>query len=94
MTLVFVSRRKRQTGSAACYTRDANKQLKLLDDPANSQYLQAPTFLSGGGGLVGTLADYHRFTEMLRRGGELDGVRLLGPRNTRTNGGQPSERRR
>jgi CubicO group peptidase (beta-lactamase class C family) len=39
-----------------------------------------PTFLGGGGGLVGTAADYHRFTQMLRRGGELDGERLLGPR--------------
>ena len=27
-----------------------------------------------------TAADYHRFTQMLRGGGELDGVRLLGPR--------------
>ena len=39
-----------------------------------------PTLLSGGGGLVSTAADYHRFTEMLRRRGELDGVRLLSPR--------------
>ena len=39
-----------------------------------------PTFLSGGGGLVGTAADYHRFTQMVVRGGELDGVRLLGSR--------------
>lgn len=39
-----------------------------------------PTFLSGGGGLVSTAADYHRFTQVLARGGELDGVRLLSPR--------------
>jgi CubicO group peptidase (beta-lactamase class C family) len=39
-----------------------------------------PTFLSGGGGLVSTAGDYHRFTQMLLRGGELDGVRLLSPR--------------
>jgi CubicO group peptidase (beta-lactamase class C family) len=37
-----------------------------------------PTFLSGGGGLVSTAADYHRFAQMLARGGELDGARLLG----------------
>ena len=42
--------------------------------------LREPTFLSGGGGLVSTAADYHRFTRMLARGGELDGARLLGPR--------------
>jgi CubicO group peptidase (beta-lactamase class C family) len=39
-----------------------------------------PDFLSGGGGLVSTAADYHRFTQMLANGGELDGVRLLGSR--------------
>ena len=39
-----------------------------------------PDLLSGGGGLVSSAADYHRFTQMLLRGGELDGVRLLGPR--------------
>ena len=39
-----------------------------------------PDMLSGGGGLLGTAADYLRFSEMLRRGGELDGVRLLSPR--------------
>ncbi|MHA6617636.1 serine hydrolase domain-containing protein [Pseudonocardia sp. DLS-67] len=38
-----------------------------------------PTYLSGGGGLVSTAADYHRFAQMLARGGELDGARLLGP---------------
>jgi CubicO group peptidase (beta-lactamase class C family) len=41
---------------------------------------RAPKFLSGGGGLVSTAGDYHRFTRMLARGGELDGARLLGPR--------------
>ncbi|WP_432174063.1 serine hydrolase domain-containing protein [Streptomyces sp. Tue6028] len=38
-----------------------------------------PRFLSGSGGLVATAYDYHRFMEMLRRRGELDGVRLLAP---------------
>ncbi|MEL6947963.1 MAG: serine hydrolase, partial [Pseudomonadota bacterium] len=32
------------------------------------------------GGLLSTLDDYMRFGEMLRRGGALDGERLLGPR--------------
>lgn len=36
--------------------------------------------LSGGGGLLSTSADYMRFATMLARGGELDGVRILGPR--------------
>jgi len=41
---------------------------------------EEPVCLSGGGGLASTLYDYHRFTQMLRGGGELDGVCLLGPR--------------
>ncbi|MFC8850396.1 MULTISPECIES: serine hydrolase domain-containing protein [unclassified Micromonospora] len=45
--------------------------------------LAAPDCFSGGGGLVSTAADYHRFTQFLLRGGELDGVRLLGPRTVR-----------
>jgi CubicO group peptidase (beta-lactamase class C family) len=39
-----------------------------------------PTFLSGGGGLVSTAADYLRFAELLRRGGSYDGGRLLSAR--------------
>jgi CubicO group peptidase (beta-lactamase class C family) len=42
--------------------------------------LTKPKFLSGGGGMVSTVADYHRFATMLVRGGELDGQRILGPR--------------
>jgi CubicO group peptidase (beta-lactamase class C family) len=39
-----------------------------------------PACLDGGGGLVSTAADYHRFTQALLRGGELDGARILGSR--------------
>jgi CubicO group peptidase (beta-lactamase class C family) len=35
---------------------------------------------SGGAGLLSTARDYARFLEMIRRGGELDGVRILSPR--------------
>ncbi|MFG1953045.1 serine hydrolase domain-containing protein [Micromonospora sp. NPDC048830] len=45
--------------------------------------LAEPTWHSGGAGLISMAADYHRFTQMLLRGGELDGVRLLGPRTVR-----------
>jgi CubicO group peptidase (beta-lactamase class C family) len=38
-----------------------------------------PRFLSGSGGMVASAYDVHRFTELLRRRGELDGVRLLAP---------------
>lgn len=65
---------------AANYERGADKRLKLLDDPATSAFSKPVAFKSGGGGLTGTTADYMRFCEMLRRGGELDGHRILGPR--------------
>src|SRR4029078_6797635 len=45
--------------------------------------LHAPAFLSGGGGLISTAADYHRFTRMLLGGGEVDGTSLLGTRTLR-----------
>ncbi|MEG3626611.1 serine hydrolase domain-containing protein [Streptomyces poriticola] len=38
-----------------------------------------PRFLSGSGGLVASAYDVHRFMELLRRRGELDGTRLLAP---------------
>lgn len=41
---------------------------------------ERPDMISGGGGLYGTAADYLRFAHMLLNRGELDGVRLLGPR--------------
>ncbi len=50
----------------------------LLDDAETSAYLSAPKALSGGGGLVSTMADYHRFTQMLLAGGTLDGTRIIG----------------
>lgn len=62
---------------AACYGRNRRKELVLVDDPATSGYLRQPSFLSGGGGLVGTLPDYCRFAQMLTNGGELDGRRIL-----------------
>ena len=66
---------------AANYIRQpGSTQATLMDDPGDSPYTRPKTFLSGGGGLVSTAADYLRFAEMLRRGGELDGKRLLGPR--------------
>lgn len=65
---------------AANYERGPDKQLRLMDDPATSHYAKPQTFFSGGGGLVSTAHDYHRFCQMLLNGGELDGARLLGPK--------------
>jgi CubicO group peptidase (beta-lactamase class C family) len=56
--------------------RDGLVTNRTLGDHAT----RPPSLFAGGGGLVSTAGDYHRFTQMLLRRGELDGARLLGPR--------------
>jgi CubicO group peptidase (beta-lactamase class C family) len=63
---------------ASCYSATPSGGMVRTDDARESPYLQTPSFVSGGGGLVSTMADYHRFCRMLLNGGELDGKRLLG----------------
>ncbi len=65
---------------AALYTPSPATGKAVRLDAFGAAALAEPTFYSGGGGLVSTAADYHRFTQMLLRGGELDGERLLGTR--------------
>ena len=71
---------EKQQRLAANYERGADKQLRAIDTFGANQYLEEPTFLSGGGGLVSTAQDYQRFCQMLLNGGELDGARILGPK--------------
>jgi CubicO group peptidase (beta-lactamase class C family) len=65
---------------AACYAAVPNRGMVLYDDPVRSGYLQPPSLISGGGGLVSTAADYLRFCRMLLNGGTLDGTQLLSPK--------------
>jgi CubicO group peptidase (beta-lactamase class C family) len=76
---------------AACYSADpqggmtfhaADRKggLTLQDDPTKSSFLSPPSFISGGGGLCSTAADYLTFCRALLNGGELGGVRLIGPK--------------
>ena len=51
----------------------------VADHGARSGWRRTGCFHSGGGGLVSSVADYHRFARMLLRGSELNGVRLLRP---------------
>jgi CubicO group peptidase (beta-lactamase class C family) len=68
---------------AACYQADGRGGMTLFDDPTRSPYLKPPIFISGGGGLCSTSADYLTFCRMLLNGGEVNGVRLLGPKTIR-----------
>lgn len=53
---------------AACYQPTRDGTFELQDDPETSGFLTAPSFVSGGGGLVSTAADYLKFCEALRTG--------------------------
>ena len=69
---------------AALYTPGRGGQARRADALGKAA-LTPPGLLSGGGGLVSTAGDYHRFTQMLLHAagspaGELDGIRLLSPR--------------
>lgn len=59
-----------------CWSSDEQGE-RVVFDPTAGQWSVPPAFPAGSAGLVSTLADYRRFVEMLRHGGELDGVRLL-----------------
>ncbi|HVS45027.1 MAG TPA: serine hydrolase domain-containing protein [Candidatus Dormibacteraeota bacterium] len=65
---------------AALYSPDPRTGRALRNEQMDHAARRPPAFLSGGGGLVSTAADYHRFTQMLLNGGVLDGARLLGSR--------------
>lgn len=74
---------------AVVYTPTEGGGLRPMKDPETfdltvmspwDYYRPSKKYLSGGAGLVSTAMDYARFLEMLRRGGELGGVRLLSPK--------------
>ena len=67
-------------GKVTFYATERKGTLTLQDDPTKSAYLSPPSFVSGGGGLVSTASDYLAFCRALINGGELGGVRLLGPK--------------
>jgi len=75
----FVVAENKRPRFAACYALDAKGGVTLLDDPEKSSYLKPRTFISGGGGLVGTADDYLKFANTLVKGGSGNGHRLLAP---------------
>lgn len=65
---------------ADAWAYQPGKPPKLTDRGATSKLLGPARFHSGGGGLIGTIADYHRFATMLLGRGELGGARILAPK--------------
>lgn len=65
---------------AALYIPTPGTGAAMRFDAMGAGARKAPVATLGGGGLCGTAGDYLRFAEMLRGGGQLDGVRILSPR--------------
>lgn len=61
-----------------CYTLIPGKGRQMFDRASESMWSTPFKFMSGGGGLVSSALDYHRFCQMCLNGGELDGARILG----------------
>jgi CubicO group peptidase (beta-lactamase class C family) len=63
-------------------TRVAQPQTDLATGkrPPMRDVTKPQRFISGGGGMVSTAADYVRFGQMLLNGGQLDGRRFLSPK--------------
>jgi CubicO group peptidase (beta-lactamase class C family) len=73
----------RRTRLATVYASGPDGKIVRAPDGAKGQghYVDGPRKnFAGGAGLLSTAGDYARFLEMIRRGGELDGVRILAPR--------------
>lgn len=80
MFFVPVTQRERL---AALYASGNDRIITRAPDGARGQghYVDGPRrSFAGGVGLVSTARDYARFLEMIRKGGALDGVRILAPR--------------
>ena len=66
-----------QTDRLVAMVASTGDGLRVLSSPSDPEVAGAPSWFSGGAGLVSSAADYLRFSTMLLRGGELDGVRIL-----------------
>ena len=62
------------------YGKTPDSEIGVIDLPDSSEYLPPVMTHSGGSGLVSTTSDYLRFAQCILNKGELDGVRLLGPK--------------
>jgi CubicO group peptidase (beta-lactamase class C family) len=74
----FVPEEKANRLTTVYTPNEDNTAIKPQDPDRARDYIEPPTYFSGGGGLVSTAADYLRFAQMLLNGGELEGTRILG----------------
>jgi len=62
---------------ADCWSLVQGKGRVMYDRGAESAWSREPRLVSGGGGLVSTALDYHRFCTFFLNKGALDGTRLV-----------------
>lgn len=66
---------------ADCWTLAEDRSRTMYDRGAESAWAKTPRLVSGGGGLVSTALDYHRFNTMLLNKGALNGTRIVSPKS-------------
>jgi CubicO group peptidase (beta-lactamase class C family) len=62
------------------YGKTPDSDFGVLDLPDSSEFLPPVVTHSGGSGLISTTTDYLQFAQCIMKKGELNGVRLLGPK--------------
>ena len=84
-TRFYLDPAERERLAAVYASGDDGKAVRAPDgSKGQGHYVDGPRrSFAGGAGLLSTAHDYARFLEMIRRGGELDGVRILSPRSAR-----------
>jgi len=60
-----------------CYAETKDEKMAVFDGVDKSTFRDVKLY-SGGGGLLSTLEDYLKFSQLLRNKGKVDGTRLLG----------------
>jgi CubicO group peptidase (beta-lactamase class C family) len=76
----FFATPAQQDRLATLYLPDAFSGEAVPSERMGRPAAKPPRAFLGGSGLVSTIGDYYRFTRCLLEGGQLNGVRLLGPR--------------
>jgi CubicO group peptidase (beta-lactamase class C family) len=81
-THFFLPSEQRDRLVAVYASGEDGKAVRAPDGPrGQGSYVDGPRKnFAGGAGLLSTAGDYARFLEMIRNGGELNGVRILAPR--------------
>lgn len=62
------------------YGKTENNDFGVLETPEDSAFLPPVSLQSGGSGLISTIPDFLNFAQCILNKGELNGIRLLGPK--------------